>query len=115
MQARFNWETMAETQTETESQTETASPAERTPLRLPGVLCGKGQREREARRLALASFCVCWRNISVIAFFKLWNQSKMSMSRNRGMPVQKWPILAATTCAPIFVGAAAYSVCSCPH
>lgn len=40
MQARFNWETMAETQTETE--TETASPAERTPLRLPGVVCGKG-------------------------------------------------------------------------
>lgn len=40
MQARFNWETMAQTQTKTE----TASPAvrERTPLRLPGVV-GAGQ------------------------------------------------------------------------
>lgn len=42
MQARFNWETMAETQTETETETETASPAERTPLRLPGGVCGQG-------------------------------------------------------------------------
>lgn len=42
MQARFNWETMAETQSETETETETASPAERTPLRLPGVVCGEG-------------------------------------------------------------------------
>jgi len=52
---------------------------------------------------AVTPFCVCWqqqkKNISVIAFFKLWNQSKMSMSR--GMAAQKWPQPAATTCAPI--------------
>lgn len=29
---------------------------------------------------AATPFCVCLQNISVIAFFKLWNQSKMSIS-----------------------------------